>query len=57
MGAGSSTRGYHTAAAAAASVRFSARASMSRGVRAAQRTVPRVGRVGRALSIMSAVVA
>lgn len=53
-GAGNSTRGYHTAAAAAAGARFSARAFVSRGfIGAAPRAARAVPRVGRALSVMS----
>ena len=50
MTTGTSTRGYHTAAAAAASARFSARARVGGIMRVAPRAVPRVGR---AISVMS----
>ena len=48
-----STRGYHTAAAAAASFRFSARARVGGIMRVAPRAARAVPRVGRAISVMS----
>ena len=47
------TRGYHTAAAAAASARFSARARVGGIMRVAPRAARAVPRVGRAISVMS----
>ena len=47
------TRGYHTAAAAAASARLSARARVGGIMRVAPRAARAVPRVGRAISVMS----